>query len=82
MALDWDSGKGSDRGVHEELMPSPTPNEPGTDWIDDLTDSQCAEVFWLYVDPPEPFLAKYPPALLGQALRFALRQVAQRGGGP
>ena len=57
-------------------MSSPTPNEPGSDWIDELTDSQCAEVFWLYVDPPEPFLARYPPALLGQALRYALRQVA------
>ena len=57
-------------------MSSPSPNEPGTDWIDQLTDSQCAEVFWLYVDPPEPFLARYPPALLGQALRYALRQVA------
>lgn len=48
----------------------------GTDWIDELTDSQCMEVFWLYVDPPEPFLAKYPPALLGKALRRALREVA------
>jgi len=61
-------------------MSSPTPNEPGSDWIDELTDSQCAEVFWLYVDPPEPFLARYPPALLGQALRYALRQVAAETG--
>lgn len=44
-------------------------------WIEDLTDEQCMEVFWLYVDPPEPFLAQHPPALLGQALRHALRQV-------
>lgn len=61
-------------------MPTPTltPDEPGTDWIDELTDSQCMEVFWLYVDPPEPFLARFPPALLGRALRHALRQVAER----
>jgi hypothetical protein len=49
-----------------------------TDWIDELSDEQCMEVFWLYVDPPEPFLERYPPALLGQALRFALRAVAER----
>lgn len=54
------------------------PGEPGTDWIDQLTDSQCMEVFWLYVDPPEPFLARFPPALLGAAMRHALRQVAAR----
>jgi hypothetical protein len=53
------------------------PGEPGTDWIDQLTDRQCMEVFWLYVDPPEPFLARFPPALLGRALRHALRQVAR-----
>lgn len=52
--------------------------ESGTDWIDELTDSQCMEVFWLYVDPPEPFLERYPPALLGRALRHALREVAGR----
>jgi hypothetical protein len=45
------------------------------DWIDELTDSQCMEVFWLYVDPPEEFLTKYPPALLGRAMRYALREV-------
>lgn len=55
-----------------------TPEESGTDWIEDLTDSQCAEVFWLYVDPPEPFLEKFPPALLGRALRQALHEVARR----
>jgi hypothetical protein len=49
-----------------------------TAWIDELSDEQCMEVFWLYVDPPEPFLERYPPALLGQALRFALRAVAER----
>ncbi len=53
------------------------PGQSGTDWIDELTDSQCMEVFWLYVDPPEPFLAKFPPALLGAAMRHALRQVAE-----
>ena len=45
-------------------------------WIEELTDEQCMEVFWLYVDPPEPFLNKFPPQLLGQSLRFALREVA------
>ena len=57
-------------------MPDVQPDERGTAWIDDLTDAQCMEVFWLYVDPPEPFLQRYPPALLGQALRYALRAVA------
>lgn len=58
-------------------MDSPTikPDPAGTDWIDDLTDEQCMEIFWLYVDPPEPFLEAHPPALLGLAMRFALRQV-------
>lgn len=60
-------------------MSSSIPTDPGFDWIDELTDSQCMEVFWLYVDPPEPFLARYPPALLGRALRHALRQVAKQG---
>jgi hypothetical protein len=60
---------------------STTTDDSGLAWIDELTDSQCMEVFWLYVDPPEPFLARYPPALLGQALRHALRQVARQEGG-
>ena len=60
-------------------MLHPAPEDSGTDWIDELTDSQCMEVFWLYVDPPEPFLARFPPALLGRALRYALRQVAMQG---
>jgi hypothetical protein len=51
-------------------------NQSGTNWIDELSDSQCMEIFWLYVDPPEPFLEAHPPALLGQAMRFALRKVA------
>ncbi|MGE0352602.1 MAG: hypothetical protein AB7Q69_05115 [Gemmatimonadales bacterium] len=59
----------------------PEPVEAGTDWIDQLTDEQCMEVFWLYVDPPEPFLQRYPPALLGDALRFALKRIAARQGG-
>ena len=46
-----------------------------TSWIDELTDEQCMEIFWLYVDPPEPFLAAHPPELLGAAMRHALRQV-------
>lgn len=51
------------------------PFEPGADWIDDLTDDQCLEVFWLYLESPEDFFAKHPKPLLGQALRYALRRV-------
>jgi hypothetical protein len=51
------------------------PNEPPADWIDGLSDEQCMEIFWLYVDPPEPFLEAHPPELLGAAMRYALRQV-------
>ena len=54
-----------------------TPTTPGTDWIDDLTDSQCMEVFWLYVDPPEEFLERHRPELLGAAMRWALKQIAR-----
>ncbi len=50
----------------------------GTDWIDAMPDAECLEIFWLYVDPPEPFLASYPPELLGAAMRRALREVAAR----
>jgi hypothetical protein len=57
-------------------MVIPGPAATGTDWIDELSDEQCMEIFWLYVDPPEPFLQAYPPELLGQAMRFALREVA------
>jgi hypothetical protein len=56
-----------------------TPGAAGVDWIDALSDEQCMEIFWLYVDPPEPFLAAHPPALLGQAMRYALKQVALSG---
>jgi hypothetical protein len=48
----------------------------GSDWIDEITDEQCMEIFWLYVDPPEPFLKSHPPQLLGAAMRYALRAVA------
>ncbi len=53
---------------------------PSTDsaWIDDISDEECMEVFWLYVDPPEPFLAAYPPSLLGAAMRYALRAIVER----
>jgi hypothetical protein len=57
------------------LEPSPSGPQP-LDWIDELTDEQCMEVFWLYVDPPEPFLERHSPALLGEAMRYALRAVA------
>ena len=52
------------------------PRPQATNWIDELSDEQCMEIFWLYVDPPEPFLEAHPPALLGQAMRYALKQVA------
>ena len=54
-----------------------TPDVTGTDWIDELPDEQCMEIFWLYVDPPEPFLQSHPPELLGAALRFALKRIAE-----
>ena len=58
-------------------------DEEDTSWIDALSDAQCMEIFWLYVDPPEPFLQRHPPALLGRALRYALHAVARaRGEGP
>ena len=62
----------------EPLSPVPS----GTGWIDELTDEQCMEIFWLYVEPPEPFLERYPPALLGGAMRYALKAVALRHAGP
>jgi hypothetical protein len=40
------------------------------------------EIFWLYVEPPEPFLERYPPALLGEAMRYALKAVALQQAGP
>jgi hypothetical protein len=62
----------------EPLSPVPT----DTGWIDELTDEQCMEIFWLYVEPPEPFLERYPPALLGEAMRYALKAVALQQAGP
>jgi len=47
----------------------------GTGWIDELSDEQCMEIFWLYVDPPEAFLDSHPAPLLGAAMRHALRLV-------
>lgn len=55
------------------------PDGRGADWIDELTDSQCMEIFWLYVDPPEAFLEAYPAPLLGAAMRHALREVVALG---
>ena len=77
----------SDRAVRDiarvpsNRQPDPSRDAPdfeGTDWIDSMPDDQCMEVFWLYVDPPEAFLAQYDPALLGAAMRRALREVAAR----
>jgi len=55
---------------------------PGTAWIDELSDEQCGEIFWLYVEEPEQFLARYPAPLLGAAMRLALRLVAAQRGQP
>jgi hypothetical protein len=52
------------------------PEANGIEWIDELSDEQYMEIFWLSVNPPEPFLQSHPPELLGQAMRFALREVA------
>jgi hypothetical protein len=60
--------------------PALTPQEDGFAWIEQLSDEQCKEIFWLYVDPPEPFLARFPAALLGEAMRYALRTIAATGG--
>jgi len=57
------------------------PEVTGEDWIEELSDEQCMEIFWLYVDPPEPFLQAYPPELLGQAMRYALKAVVTSQGG-
>lgn len=51
------------------------PNDPS--WIEEMSDEECIAVFWLYVDPPEPFLNAHPPALLGAAMRYALRAIAE-----
>ena len=51
------------------------PYESGTAWIEDLTDDQCLEVFWLYLEAPEEFFGKYPKPLIAQALRYTLRRL-------
>lgn len=53
------------------------PTESGSAWIEDLTDDECLEVYWLYLEEPEAFFKKYPKPLLGQALRYALRALIQ-----
>jgi len=47
----------------------------GASWIEELSDEQCMEIFWLYVEQPEAFLASRPAPLLGAAMRHALRLV-------
>ena len=56
------------------------PHQEGSDWIDNLTDDECLEVFWLYLESPDEFFARYPKPLLGQALRYALRHVIATSG--
>ena len=51
------------------------PRGPG--WIDELSDEQCMEIFWLYVESPDEFLQSHPAPLLGAAMRYALRRVLE-----
>ena len=44
-------------------------------WIEELSDEQCMEIFWLYVESPDEFLGSHPAPLLGAAMRYALRRV-------
>ena len=37
-------------------------------WIDELSDEQCMEIFWLYVESPDEFLGSHPAPLLGAAM--------------
>lgn len=46
-------------------------------WIDELSDEQCMEIFWLYLESPDEFLNAHPAPLLGAAMRFALRRVLE-----
>jgi hypothetical protein len=51
-------------------------------WIDELSDDQCMEIFWLYVDQPDEFLRSHPAPLLGAAMRHALRLILKDGPTP
>ena len=62
-----------------DRVPAAEQARTGHSWIDEISDEECMEIFWLYVDPPEPFLAAYPPQLLGAAMRYALRAVVGEG---
>lgn len=44
-------------------------------WINEISDEQCMEIFWLYLESPDEFLNAHPAPLLGAAMRYALRQV-------
>src|SRR5262245_44944449 len=69
--------------AHGPLMTdSVTPDVSGTNWIAELSDDQCAEIFWLYLEDPDVFLRAHRPELIGQAMRFALRLVAMSGDRP
>lgn len=65
-----------------QLADEIVPHEDGVAWIDTLSDDQCLEVFWLYLEDPDAFFARYPKPLLGQALRYALREVIRTAGTP
>ena len=60
-------------------MSEVNPHESGSAWIEELTDDQCLEVFWLYLESPEEFFGKYPKPLLAKALRYALRAIIATG---
>ncbi len=63
-------------------MADVTPEISGSAWIDELSDSQCMEIFWLLVDPPDEFLSSHHPRLLGQAMRHALQAIVREHGLP
>ena len=58
------------------------PHVDGTEWIEELSDEQCMEIFWLLVDPPDDFLNAHAPRLLGQAMRHALHTIVREHGLP
>lgn len=76
-AASWGSA-GTDRHRIRSFPLSVTPavsRDPS--WIDEISDEQCKEIFWLYLESPDEFLAAHPAPLLGAAMRFALRRVLE-----
>lgn len=66
--------------AHADPRMTITPDLPaGSSWIDELSDEQCMEIFWLYVEPPEEFLRSHSARLLGAAMRYALHVILEDG---